>query len=184
MLCVFLPGSIYHICHILSTLAAKEDNFTVCQLSPTCRVGIPFNMVLQIKDCYGHPTPLSSDTKPVLKCRWVSKQTAKQVSSCYSFSNVFKRFLQWPWHKLWNGEQKWHQGHHQRGRSARKDPDAPAGKGEQTSSSLNNPDRNQFFKVLPIKLLSVPPSIQNKSMLDWRCFLILICFSQTWTLNT
>uniref|UniRef100_H2M6M6 Structural maintenance of chromosomes flexible hinge domain containing 1 n=1 Tax=Oryzias latipes TaxID=8090 RepID=H2M6M6_ORYLA len=68
ILCVFLPGSIYHICHILSTLAAKEDNFTVCQLSPTCRVGIPFNMVLQIKDCYGHPTPLSSDTKPVLKC--------------------------------------------------------------------------------------------------------------------
>uniref|UniRef100_A0A3P9KIQ5 Structural maintenance of chromosomes flexible hinge domain containing 1 n=1 Tax=Oryzias latipes TaxID=8090 RepID=A0A3P9KIQ5_ORYLA len=53
--------------HHFSIIGTPKPNFKYFNpvlLSPTCRVGIPFNMVLQIKDCYGHPTPLSSDTKP------------------------------------------------------------------------------------------------------------------------
>ncbi|XP_023805883.1 structural maintenance of chromosomes flexible hinge domain-containing protein 1 [Oryzias latipes] len=79
--------------HHFSIKAAKEDNFTVCQLSPTCRVGIPFNMVLQIKDCYGHPTPLSSDTKPVLKCSGldISYETVSKSDTKVTIKGVVVR---------------------------------------------------------------------------------------------
>uniref|UniRef100_A0A3B3B8N3 Structural maintenance of chromosomes flexible hinge domain containing 1 n=1 Tax=Oryzias melastigma TaxID=30732 RepID=A0A3B3B8N3_ORYME len=78
---------------LLSTLAAKEDHFTLSQLSPAYRVGNPFDIVLQIKDHFGHPTALSSDTQPVLQCSGldVSYETVSKSDTKVTIKGVVVR---------------------------------------------------------------------------------------------
>uniref|UniRef100_A0A3Q2WWV2 Structural maintenance of chromosomes flexible hinge domain containing 1 n=1 Tax=Haplochromis burtoni TaxID=8153 RepID=A0A3Q2WWV2_HAPBU len=43
-------------------------SFDISAMSPTLRVGVPFDIPLQIKDGYGHSTTLTSKLTPELKC--------------------------------------------------------------------------------------------------------------------
>ncbi|KAL4001171.1 hypothetical protein ACER0C_006470 [Sarotherodon galilaeus] len=46
----------------------EAASFDISAMSPTLRVGVPFDIPLQIKDGYGHSTTLTSKLKPELKC--------------------------------------------------------------------------------------------------------------------
>ncbi|XP_041823548.1 structural maintenance of chromosomes flexible hinge domain-containing protein 1 [Melanotaenia boesemani] len=46
----------------------NAESFTVTTASPTVHVGVPFNILLQINDCYGHPTAPPPKIQPILKC--------------------------------------------------------------------------------------------------------------------
>ncbi|RVE58686.1 hypothetical protein OJAV_G00196640 [Oryzias javanicus] len=84
-----LPSRTFHF----TITAAKEDHFILSQLSPTYRVGVPFDIVLQIEDCFGHPTPLSSDTQPVLQCSGldVSYETVSKSGAKVTIRGVVVR---------------------------------------------------------------------------------------------
>ncbi|KAM4719101.1 LOW QUALITY PROTEIN: structural maintenance of chromosomes flexible hinge domain-containing protein 1-like [Anableps anableps] len=45
----------------------NAESFTVGELNSPQRVGVPFNIPLQMKDCYGHPTKPPPDLQPVLQ---------------------------------------------------------------------------------------------------------------------
>ncbi|KAF6737652.1 Structural maintenance of chromosomes flexible hinge domain-containing protein 1, partial [Oryzias melastigma] len=83
-----LPSHTFHF-----TITAKEDHFTLSQLSPAYRVGNPFDIVLQIKDRFGHPTALSSDTQPVLQCSGldVSYETVSKSDTKVTIKGVVVR---------------------------------------------------------------------------------------------
>ncbi|RVE58687.1 hypothetical protein OJAV_G00196650, partial [Oryzias javanicus] len=74
-------------------IAAKEDHFILSELNRACRVGVPFDIVLQIEDCFGHPTPLSSDTQPVLQCSGldVSYETVSKSGAKVTIRGVVVR---------------------------------------------------------------------------------------------
>ncbi|XP_019218618.1 structural maintenance of chromosomes flexible hinge domain-containing protein 1 isoform X2 [Oreochromis niloticus] len=46
----------------------EAASFDISAVSPTLRVGVPFDIPLQIKDGYGHSTTLTSKLRPELKC--------------------------------------------------------------------------------------------------------------------
>ncbi|KAI4806851.1 hypothetical protein KUCAC02_017645 [Chaenocephalus aceratus] len=49
----------------------KAESFVIGTMSSSLRVGMPFDIPLQIKDGYDHPTVPPPDLKPILKCRRV-----------------------------------------------------------------------------------------------------------------
>lgn len=49
----------------------KAATFDVGTVSPTLRIGVPFDIPLGIKDSYGHAVEPPPNLKPVLQCRWV-----------------------------------------------------------------------------------------------------------------
>uniref|UniRef100_A0A3B3B8K3 Structural maintenance of chromosomes flexible hinge domain containing 1 n=1 Tax=Oryzias melastigma TaxID=30732 RepID=A0A3B3B8K3_ORYME len=84
-----LPSHTFHF-----TITGKpKDHFTLSQLSPAYRVGNPFDIVLQIKDHFGHPTALSSDTQPVLQCSGldVSYETVSKSDTKVTIKGVVVR---------------------------------------------------------------------------------------------
>ncbi|XP_034002862.1 structural maintenance of chromosomes flexible hinge domain-containing protein 1 isoform X2 [Trematomus bernacchii] len=46
----------------------KAESFVIGTMSSSLRVGMPFDIPLQIKDGYDHPTAPPPDLKPILKC--------------------------------------------------------------------------------------------------------------------
>lgn len=47
-------------------------NYAIGAVTPTVRVGVPFDIPLQIKDAYDNLTTLPPEIQPELKCRCVS----------------------------------------------------------------------------------------------------------------
>uniref|UniRef100_A0A3Q2GFK0 Structural maintenance of chromosomes flexible hinge domain containing 1 n=1 Tax=Cyprinodon variegatus TaxID=28743 RepID=A0A3Q2GFK0_CYPVA len=50
----------------------NAESFTVLNPADSVRVGVPFNIHLEMKDCYGHPTTPPSKLQPVIQCKWVT----------------------------------------------------------------------------------------------------------------
>lgn len=53
----------------MSFAEGTPESFALNPVSPTVRVGVPFDLSLQIKDRYGHSVMPPSNVQPVLKCR-------------------------------------------------------------------------------------------------------------------
>ncbi|XP_038153838.1 structural maintenance of chromosomes flexible hinge domain-containing protein 1-like isoform X2 [Cyprinodon tularosa] len=47
----------------------NAESFTVLNPADSVRVGVPFNIHLEMKDCYGHPTTPPSKLQPVIQCK-------------------------------------------------------------------------------------------------------------------
>ncbi|KAM6900563.1 structural maintenance of chromosomes flexible hinge domain-containing protein 1 [Xenentodon cancila] len=71
--------------HVLKfTITEGEaESFTVGEVNPTLRVGVPFNIPLQIKDRYNHPVSLPPEIKPVIDCSGLDL-SYEMLSSCSS----------------------------------------------------------------------------------------------------
>ncbi|KAM4544117.1 structural maintenance of chromosomes flexible hinge domain-containing protein 1-like [Fundulus diaphanus] len=59
----------------------NAESFTVIELSHSHQVGVPFNIPLQIKDCYGHPTKPPPKLQPVLQCSGLELNYEKTTCS-------------------------------------------------------------------------------------------------------
>lgn len=73
MLCVqlviIIPTILTKKTHSFVLLSEGDAaSFDISAMSPTLRVGVPFDISLQIKDGYGHSTTLTSKLTPELKC--------------------------------------------------------------------------------------------------------------------
>ncbi|XP_041101320.1 structural maintenance of chromosomes flexible hinge domain-containing protein 1 [Polyodon spathula] len=51
-----------------SVIEGKAEQFSIGTLDPPVRVGVPFNIPLELLDEFGHPTHPTLDIKPVLEC--------------------------------------------------------------------------------------------------------------------
>ncbi|XP_061569545.1 structural maintenance of chromosomes flexible hinge domain-containing protein 1 [Cololabis saira] len=72
----------------------EAESFTVGEVNPTLRVGVPFNIPLQIVDRYNHPVTLPSKIKPVIDCGGLdlSYETVSSSSSkTFTISGVKAR---------------------------------------------------------------------------------------------
>lgn len=54
-------------CYFL--LEGKAEKFSVGLLELPFRVGVPFNIPLELQDEFGHATQLTNDIKPILEAR-------------------------------------------------------------------------------------------------------------------
>ncbi|KAK5600473.1 hypothetical protein CRENBAI_019729 [Crenichthys baileyi] len=54
--------------HKFTIKAGNAESFTVGTVNTSQRVGVPFNIPLQIKDCSGHSTTLPPELQPALQC--------------------------------------------------------------------------------------------------------------------
>uniref|UniRef100_A0A452GY34 SMC hinge domain-containing protein n=1 Tax=Gopherus agassizii TaxID=38772 RepID=A0A452GY34_9SAUR len=52
----------------------KPEKFSVSLLDPPFRVGVPFNIPLDLQDEFGHPTQLASDIEPILEASGLTLQ--------------------------------------------------------------------------------------------------------------
>uniref|UniRef100_A0AAX7VQI9 SMC hinge domain-containing protein n=1 Tax=Astatotilapia calliptera TaxID=8154 RepID=A0AAX7VQI9_ASTCA len=68
-------------------------SFDISAMSPTLRVGVPFDIPLQIKDGYGHSTTLTSKLTPELKCCGLdlSYGTFSSSGTTFTIKNVKAR---------------------------------------------------------------------------------------------
>ncbi|XP_063339511.1 structural maintenance of chromosomes flexible hinge domain-containing protein 1 isoform X2 [Pelmatolapia mariae] len=68
-------------------------SFDISAMSPTLRVGVPFDIPLQIKDGYGHSTTLTSKLTPELKCCGLdlSYETFSSSGTTFTIKNVKAR---------------------------------------------------------------------------------------------
>ncbi|XP_035765527.1 structural maintenance of chromosomes flexible hinge domain-containing protein 1 isoform X2 [Neolamprologus brichardi] len=68
-------------------------SFDISAISPTLRVGVPFDIPLQIKDGYGHSTSLTSKLTPELKCCGLdlSYETFSSSGTIFTIKNVKAR---------------------------------------------------------------------------------------------
>ncbi|XP_039900102.1 structural maintenance of chromosomes flexible hinge domain-containing protein 1-like isoform X2 [Simochromis diagramma] len=68
-------------------------SFDISAMSPTLRVGVPFDISLQIKDGYGHSTTLTSKLTPELKCCGLdlSYGTFSSSGTTFTIKNVKAR---------------------------------------------------------------------------------------------
>uniref|UniRef100_A0A3B3VGT4 Structural maintenance of chromosomes flexible hinge domain containing 1 n=1 Tax=Poecilia latipinna TaxID=48699 RepID=A0A3B3VGT4_9TELE len=57
--------------HEFTIQEGDAESFSVGELSSSLRVGEPFDIPLQMKDCYNHPTKPPPNIKPALQSTWV-----------------------------------------------------------------------------------------------------------------
>ncbi|XP_035981059.1 LOW QUALITY PROTEIN: structural maintenance of chromosomes flexible hinge domain-containing protein 1 [Fundulus heteroclitus] len=67
--------------HKFTIKEGNAESFTVTELSPSQHVGVPFNIPLQIKDRYGHPTKPPPKLQPVLQCSGLELNYEKTTCS-------------------------------------------------------------------------------------------------------
>lgn len=54
---------------LLFLLEGKAEKFSIGLLELPFRIGVPFNIPLELQDEFGHATQLPSDTRPTLEAR-------------------------------------------------------------------------------------------------------------------
>uniref|UniRef100_A0A8C3XX76 Structural maintenance of chromosomes flexible hinge domain containing 1 n=1 Tax=Chelydra serpentina TaxID=8475 RepID=A0A8C3XX76_CHESE len=65
-----LPSKIFKF----NIVEGKPEKFSVGLLDPPFRVGVPFNIPLDLQDEFGHPTQLATDIKPILEASGLTLQ--------------------------------------------------------------------------------------------------------------
>ncbi|CAM5090334.1 unnamed protein product [Eretmochelys imbricata] len=65
-----LPSKIFKF----NVVEGKPEKFSVGHLDPPFRVGVPFNIPLDLQDEFGHPTHLATDIKPILEASGLTLQ--------------------------------------------------------------------------------------------------------------
>uniref|UniRef100_A0A3Q2PD81 Structural maintenance of chromosomes flexible hinge domain containing 1 n=1 Tax=Fundulus heteroclitus TaxID=8078 RepID=A0A3Q2PD81_FUNHE len=66
--------------HKFTIKEGNAENFTVGTMNQSVRVGVPFNIPLQMKDGYGHPTTPPPQLQPALQCS--DLELSYETTSC------------------------------------------------------------------------------------------------------